>query len=102
MYERKTFITGNWKLNPQSKDEAVELAKGIADAVTDDSPSDVALFVPFPYIESVAEAVGDKVIIGAEVGHDCTDVESCGGGFTLGSTLVPISCISLIIIHFYL
>lgn len=69
MYERKAFITGNWKLNPQTKDEAIELAKGIAGAVNDESPCDVALFVPFPYIESVQKTVGDKVIIGAEVCH---------------------------------
>ena len=70
MYARKAFITGNWKLNPQTKAEAIELATGIAASVKADSPCDVALFVPFPYIESVKETVGDKVIIGAEVRSD--------------------------------
>lgn len=64
---RKTFITGNWKLNPQSKQEALDLATGIADAVNPDSPCDVALFVPFPFIEPVQNVVGDKLTVGAEV-----------------------------------
>lgn len=65
---RKTFITGNWKLNPQTKLEALELATGIADAIKPDSPCDVALFVPFPFIEPVQKVVGDKLTVGAEVG----------------------------------
>jgi len=65
--ERKAFITGNWKLNPQSKAEAVDLARGIAASITEDSPADVGLFVPFPFLETVKEIVGDKLIVGAEV-----------------------------------
>ena len=64
---RKAFITGNWKLNPQSKAEAVDLARGIAASITDDSPADVGLFVPFPFLETVKQIVGDKVVVGAEV-----------------------------------
>jgi triosephosphate isomerase len=67
LYERKPFITGNWKLNPGTRDEAVELAKGIADSITDDSPCDVALFVPFPFIEAAQKAAGDKLTVGAEM-----------------------------------
>jgi triosephosphate isomerase len=67
LFARKPFITGNWKLNPQTKEEALELASGIASQVTDDSPCDVALFVPYPFIESVQSAVGDKFPVGAEV-----------------------------------
>jgi triosephosphate isomerase len=64
---RKPFITGNWKLNPQTKQEAIELATGIADAVGPSSPGDVALFVPFPFLEAVQQTVGDKLSVGAEV-----------------------------------
>jgi hypothetical protein len=73
--ERKPFITGNWKMNPTTAQEAVALAKGIADSVTSDTPGDVALFVPYPYIESVQRAVGDKVWIGAEV-RACVELPS--------------------------
>lgn len=69
LFARKAFITGNWKLNPQTKAEAVDLARGIAASVTDDSPADVGLFVPFPFIETVKEIVGDKLVVGAEVSH---------------------------------
>jgi hypothetical protein len=66
---RKPFISGNWKLNPQTRDEAVTLAKDIAASITDKSPdSDVALFVPYVFIEAVNGAIGDsKLNIGAEV-----------------------------------
>lgn len=65
---RRPFISGNWKLNPQSKQEAIKLATEIAATVTPDSPdSDIALFVPYVFIESAMEAVGGKLQIGAEV-----------------------------------
>ena len=67
LFARKPFITGNWKLNPSTKDEAISLAQGIADAVTPDSPCDVALFVPFPFMETVMDIAGDKLTVGAEV-----------------------------------
>mmetsp|Transcript_20263 Transcript_20263/g.44064 ORF Transcript_20263/g.44064 Transcript_20263/m.44064 type:complete len:285 (-) Transcript_20263:124-978(-) len=67
LYGRKPFISGNWKLNPQTKEEALTLAKGIASSITDDSPdADVALFVPYVFIESAMGAVGDKLNVGAE------------------------------------
>lgn len=55
-------------MNPKTVKEAQTLAKGIADSVTPDSPGDVALFVPYPFIECVQRIVGDKVLVGAEVG----------------------------------
>jgi len=64
---RRPFITGNWKLNPDTRDEAIQLAKEIASHVTPNLGHDVALFVPFPFIECVQHAVGDKFPIGAEV-----------------------------------
>ena len=67
LFARKPFITGNWKLNPTTKQEAVQLGTEIASAVTPSSPGDVALFVPFPFIEAVQVAVGDKLSVGAEV-----------------------------------
>jgi triosephosphate isomerase len=69
LFERKPFITGNWKLNPQTQAEAIDLARGIAAAITDDSPCDAALFVPFTFIEAVKGVLGDKLLVGAEVGR---------------------------------
>lgn len=64
---RKPFISGNWKLNPQSRDEAVKLATDIADQITSDSPdADVALFVPYVFLEAAMNAASDKLMVGAE------------------------------------
>lgn len=64
---RRPFITGNWKLNPQTKDEAVSLAADIAAKITPDSPdAEVALFVPYVFLEAAMGAVSDKIQIGAE------------------------------------
>jgi hypothetical protein len=67
LWARKPFITGNWKLNPQTKKEAIELARGVAASVTLNSPCDVGIFVPFPFLECVMAEVGDKLVVGAEV-----------------------------------
>jgi triosephosphate isomerase (TIM) len=65
---RRPFITGNWKLNPQSREEAVILAKDIAASIGPDSPdAEVALFVPYVFIEAAMGAVGNKLGVGAEV-----------------------------------
>ena len=67
LYGRKPFISGNWKLNPQTKDEAVKLAGDIAASITDSSPdADVALFVPYVFIESAMGAVDGKLSVGTE------------------------------------
>jgi Triosephosphate isomerase len=71
---RKPFISGNWKLNPQSREEAVKLASDIAASITPSSPlSDVALFVPYVFIEAARDAVQGKLEVGAEV-RFCCDV----------------------------
>jgi hypothetical protein len=64
---RKPFISGNWKLNPQTKEDATKLAADIAAAVSPDSPCEVALFVPYVFIEAAQQATKGKVQVGAEV-----------------------------------
>lgn len=64
---RKPFISGNWKLNPQTRDEAVALGQEIAASITPDTPDiDIALFVPYVFIESTMNAVDGKLMVGAE------------------------------------
>lgn len=75
LFERKPFITGNWKLNPSTKDEAIALAEDIASSVTPSSPGDVGLFVPFPFIETVQKICGDKITVGAEVRYLVSPLE---------------------------
>ena len=65
---RRPFISGNWKLNPQTRDEAVKLASDIAASITPNSPpADVALFVPYVFIDSAMAASNGKLQVGAEV-----------------------------------
>jgi len=77
-------------LNPQTKDEAIELATGIASAVTPDSPGDVALFVPFPFIETVQNICGDKISVGAEM-----TTPEANGAFTGGISPVMLKSIGV-------
>ena len=66
--ERRPLIAGNWKLNPQTRDEAVQLATDIAASITSDSPdAEVALFVPYVFIETAMKACDGKLMVGAEV-----------------------------------
>jgi triosephosphate isomerase (TIM) len=77
LFARRPYITGNWKLNPLTKSEAIALAKATADAINWRTTADVALFVPFPFLEGVKDAVNDRITIGAQVScMDCT-VISC-------------------------
>lgn len=65
-FMRKPFITGNWKLNPSTREEAIQLIKGVVAHASDALP-DVVVFVPYPFMESIQRVVGDKVCVGAEV-----------------------------------
>ena len=59
---RRPFISGNWKLNPQTRAEAVQLATEIADSIGPSSPDvDVALFVPYVFIEAAMNAATCRV-----------------------------------------
>jgi len=71
LHARKPFLSGNWKLNPSTQEEAVTLAQDIVKTITIDSPeSDVALFIPYVFIDSVKQAVeGSKVMVGAETSY---------------------------------
>ena len=65
---RKPFISGNWKLNPQTKNEATTLATDIAASINENTPdADIALFVPYVFIESAMASVDGKINVGAEV-----------------------------------
>ena len=74
---RRPFISGNWKLNPQTRDEAITLAKDITASITDKSPDcEVALFVPYVFIEAVMGITGDKIAVGAEVSNNMREGSS--------------------------
>lgn len=89
LYARRPFISGNWKLNPQTVDEAVKLGSDISNAITDASPdADVALFVPYVFIESTRKAVNGKIMVGAE--GVCPEMQGAFTGAVSSSMLKSI------------
>jgi triosephosphate isomerase (TIM) len=67
---RRPLLAGNWKMNPLSAAEAIDLARAVTPAVRQHaSVLDVALFPPFPWLRPVWDAVqGTEVELG---GQDC-------------------------------
>jgi len=63
---RESCIAGNWKMNPTSLEEAVQLAEDVAEA-SKTSPGECAIFVPYPYLGPVSNVLaGSKVGLGAQ------------------------------------
>merc|ERR1719183_1648980 len=63
---RRPFIAGNWKMNPETLDDAVKLAKSIAEA-SKTATAQVAICAPHPYLWSVGnEFKGSNVELGAQ------------------------------------
>mmetsp|Transcript_31490 Transcript_31490/g.57029 ORF Transcript_31490/g.57029 Transcript_31490/m.57029 type:complete len:290 (+) Transcript_31490:38-907(+) len=87
--ERKPFISGNWKLNPQTREEATSLASEIAASITKDTPdADIALFVPYVFIEAAQKAAEGKLMIGAE--GVCPEIKGAFTGAVSASMLQSI------------
>ena len=61
LHARRPIMAGNWKMNPNTVEEATKLASTVAVASLDAADVDVALCVPFPFIESVKRAVEAEV-----------------------------------------
>lgn len=64
---RKTFIAGNWKLNPVSQEEAKKLATGVINSLNKTDNQEVAFCVPVIYIPLVKELINNTNIkLGAQ------------------------------------
>lgn len=64
--KRKPFLAGNWKMNLDRKG-ALELARGLRDAVGQQNERDVAVFPPFVYLDEIVRALsGTHIIVGAQ------------------------------------
>jgi hypothetical protein len=98
--DRTPFITGNWKLNPSTRQEAIELASKIAQSVTPSSPADVALFVPYPFLECVQRVVGDRLVVGAEVSRRGQHLLllPCNTPLRRDQTICPLTNVSLLLL----
>jgi triosephosphate isomerase len=77
MPKRKPFVGGNWKMNLH-RDQAVSLAKQLADSGLATDKVDVAVCPAFPYLAAVGDALGSSGIkLGAQ---DC--YYEANGAFT--------------------
>lgn len=67
---RRPVLAANWKMNPRTATEAVELARGVREAAAAHASTlEVALFPPFPWLVPVSgELAGGALSLGAQ---DC-------------------------------
>jgi triosephosphate isomerase len=67
----RPLLAANWKMNPVTRADAVELARGIVPAALEQAEVvDVALFPPFPWLTPVAAALdGTGIGLGAQDCH---------------------------------
>lgn len=75
-HDSSIFIVANWKMNPQSIEEAKRLAGEVAEGVKDLKEARVVLCPPFPFLSAVHTAA-PAVALG---GQDCSSEQS--GAYT--------------------
>ncbi|CAB9528888.1 Triosephosphate isomerase [Seminavis robusta] len=76
---RQPIMAGNWKMNPETEEEALSLASEVAerlgaetcatggDSVDESTCTEVVVFPPFPFISKVKDAVaGAGLVVGAQ------------------------------------
>ena len=74
--ERQPIMAGNWKMNPATEEEALELADAVAKALgeetcavsdLDEMCTEVVIFPPFPFISKVKDSVEEAgLAVGAQ------------------------------------
>lgn len=71
----KKLIVGNWKMNPASLSEGLELGKNISsqNAILAGSDAEIVLCPPFPFINAIHNEICPRIALGAQtVGEDPT------------------------------
>src|SRR5579883_1826142 len=58
MAQRRAIAAGNWKMNPATPGEAMQLADELAARIDGAAASGVVLFPPLPFVGAVIERVG--------------------------------------------
>jgi len=98
--KRQPIMAGNWKMNPGTEDEAMELATGLTKLLGDETcPMDedndlcteVVLFPPFPFLSKVKTAVDE---VGITVGAQSIYFEDKGAytGSVSSSMVKSVGC----------
>ena len=98
MLTRTLFIAGNWKMNPNSLDDAVKLAEAVKVGVGPMGEVQVALCPPSLYLERI-----DRVLDGTPIGLGGQDMHAQPSGAYTGSIsgpmLVDAGCTHVILGH---
>jgi len=76
LHARQPIMAGNWKMNPATEQESIELASGVAKYLgeatcpmdkNNDECTEVVVFPPHPFIRKVVDEVGDSgITVGAQ------------------------------------
>lgn len=94
---RRFFVAGNWKMNT-TRSEARSLASGVASRLGKFDDLEVALFPPFPYLQTVRETLEDSSV---ELGAQNLYYEPAGAftGEVSGPMLAGVGCRYVIVGH---
>lgn len=66
-YMQKKIIAGNWKMNPDSRDEARRLISEVKRSAGKAKKADIVICPPFTYLRDAKEILGqNKVLLGAQ------------------------------------
>jgi len=66
MKKQKKLVVGNWKMNPQSLEEAKKIAVTVKKSMSGVRKTDVVLCPPFVYLSPVSSFVGGSLFLGAQ------------------------------------
>ena len=66
---RRPVVAGNWKMNPPTLDEAIELARAVADAAQELPSVTSVICPPTIWLDGVGRSVGSAIAIGAQTMH---------------------------------
>ena len=66
MHKSKKLVVGNWKMNPQSLEEAKKIATSVKRIMRGVKKTNVVLCPPFVYLSSLTPSVGNSFFLGAQ------------------------------------
>ena len=66
MRKQKKLVVGNWKMNPQSIEEAKKIATGVKRIMRGIKNTEVVLCPPFVYLSPISSLVSGELFLGAQ------------------------------------
>ncbi len=93
---RNILVAGNWKMNGSHQANA-ELVAGVLAGLPSGSGVDVLVCPPYPYLESVLAAAGDRIDVGAQ--NVSQETSGAFTGEVSAAMLVDLGCRHVIVGH---